>query len=506
MNNAVLHLLSISLAVHSVVHSKEQPGRPNIVFVMADDLGLGDVGFHRRKFERKEVIVPTPNLDRLAEGSLWFTDGHSSTALCSPTRYCTMSGNLNYRSYAPWGVWGTFRESPFGEGQVTLGTVTRDAGYATAFIGKWHLGGDFKRSDGPGIYRGEDRGKAGLPVDLTRWVSGGPQSLGFQYDFTLPCGIQGPVYLAYENGEWSPFSKDSSIIHLDRESALDPGFVSDKGPGPGDSGWDTRKVSGILAGKAVSFIRGQKKDQPFFLCYWSPNVHLPHCPPDRLDGVEVAGRTPSKHLDTVIEFDVQIGMIVEALKETGALGNTLIVVTSDNGGLVDKAGQQAGHQSNGGFRSNKNSPFEGGHRVPFFVHWPGKVAPGSSPIPVTTHDLLATFAAVAGTDVPADQAMDSTNLLPLFLGDPSFRRPSELLLQAGSKNELIFRDGPWKLVIQTDRNLSKFEPMALFHLGKNPQEKEAGNLVGDPAEKERVQSMLKRYLEIRRSKVPTKGS
>ncbi len=207
--------------------------KPNIVFILADDLGLGDVSFYNRKILNKEPYVETPNIDALAEQGLWFTDGHSATALCAPTRYAVMSGNNNYRSYAPPGVWSTFAPSAFKKGEVTLGTVVRDAGYQTGFIGKWHMGGDFYIPGTQKIYRGAKSGNLIGKVDVSRWIDGGPKYCGFDYDFTTPCGIQGPMYLAYENQSWYPLGKDSKLIFFNEETAKHPKDVSDKGPGPG---------------------------------------------------------------------------------------------------------------------------------------------------------------------------------------------------------------------------------------------------------------------------------
>ena len=210
---------------------------PNIVVIMADDLGLGDISFHVRSIQNKVPVVETPAIDELASHSLWFTDGHSATALCAPTRYAVMSGNNNYRSYAPWGVWSTFGESAFKPNHATLGTVVRDAGYHTGFIGKWHLGGDFYIPGSDAFYRGPKNGDLTGKVDMTRFVSGGPRDCGFDYDFTTPCGIQGPIYLLYENQEWSPIADDSQIIFLNEDTAVHPKDISDKGPGLGDSQW-----------------------------------------------------------------------------------------------------------------------------------------------------------------------------------------------------------------------------------------------------------------------------
>ncbi|MGJ8724163.1 MAG: sulfatase family protein [Roseibacillus sp.] len=494
-------LFTATLLTTSLLLSANE--RPNIVFIMADDLGLGDVAFHRKNFQQKDIIVPTPNIDALAEQALWFTDGHSSTALCSPTRYCAMTGNHNYRSYAPWGVWGAFRESPIKKDDATLGTVTRDAGYTTAFIGKWHLGGDFYTQGTQEIYRSTERGNPDFKVDVSQWIGGNPKSFGFDYDFTLPCGIQGPVYTAYENGTWAPFSSDSTIVFLNKDNALDPRFISDKGPGPGDSHWNTKEVGPLLANKAAAFIKKQSREQPFFLCYWSPNVHLPHCPPEEINGVKIAGQTPTAHLDTILDLDQQVKTITDALKKSGAFENTLLIFTSDNGGLNDGPAQKAGHASNGGFRGTKNAPHEGGHRVPFFATWPGIIQPGTSDAVVTTHDVLATIAAAAGKPVTNEQAPDSLNFLHILKGKSKNTGRKEVLLQGGSKNELIFRQGQWKLIIQSNHKLSKFEPTGLFNLSDNVKELEKDNLIQSPEYQSRVQTMLTRYLDLRKTKAPT---
>ena len=144
--------------------------------------------------------------------------------------------------YAPWGVWSTFGESAFKPNHATLGTVVRDAGYQTGFVGKWHLGGDFYIPGSDVFYRGPKNGDLTGKVDMTQFVSGGPRDCGFEYDFTTPCGIQGPIYLLYENHVWSPIADDSQIIFLNENTAVHPKDISDKGPGLGDSKWDSRKI------------------------------------------------------------------------------------------------------------------------------------------------------------------------------------------------------------------------------------------------------------------------
>lgn len=474
----------------------------NVVFIMADDVGLGDIGYYHRQRTGEQPIVETPHLDALAVAGKRFSDAHSSTALCSPSRYCAMSGNLCHRSYAPWGVWGSFRPTPFKSGDATLGRVAKRAGMATGFFGKWHLGGDFARASDPSkTYRGNDRGDEPLDVDVSRILGAGPKSVGFDESCTLPCGIQGPLYVAYRNGEWEPFSPDSELIHYTADTAISPKFVSDKGPGMGDSHWDPRRAGPMLSKRAVKFIaKNAKENQPFFLCYWSPMVHVPHEPPREFDGRKVRGETPTRHLDMLIDLDQQVGRIVGALKKAGQYEQTLIVFSSDNGGLRDGRGQKAGHDSSGGFRGFKNDPYEGGHRVPFFATWPEVISTDSeSEEPVAVHDLVATMASLLDQPLEEHQAMDSLDLAPLLFGKTLPKAREDFLLQGGSRHELIYRQGDWKLIVQSDHKVTKFEPIALFDLAANPLEEESSNLIDDPEQADRAASMFKRYTELRES-------
>lgn len=474
---------------------------PNVVVIMADDLGLGDVSHHVRQVMGKEPVFETPALDTLAQSGMWFTDGHSATSLCSPTRYCVMSGNNNYRSRAPWGVWNTFAETPFKEGEATLGSVVRDAGYTTGFVGKWHLGGDFKSANAPTIFRGKDKQIRPEQVDLSQMLGGGPLDWGFDYGFTLPCGIQGPVYTAYQNGKWYPLDASSELVFLDETNAIHPKDITSKGPGTGDSHWDTREIGKLISAKAADFIDENAGKKPFMLYYCSPMPHLPHCPPAEFDGRKVAGSTPSRHLDCVVDLDCQVARILAALERNRVRDNTLIIFMSDNGGLVniDPDDKGLGYNSAGGWSGGKNSPLEGGHRTPFIASWPAKIKAGTvrDDLVVNT-DLLATLAALVGTEVPPDEAMDSRNILPLFLGGDLEDR-KHVLLQAGSNCEVMYRRDPWKLIIKSDWKCATWEPKALFNLDKTPKERPTNNQINNPESKALVDELSNEYLRIRKS-------
>jgi len=475
------------------------PDQPNIVFIMADDFGPGDISRQHQERTGQAALAATPTLDALANEGLWFSDAHSPTSLCSPSRYAVMTGNYNYRSYAPWGVWGTFRPSAVAADDATLGSVAQAAGYNTGFIGKWHLGGDFYHKGTSEVFRGNDRSGQPLDVDMSKWIAASPKDLGFNYDYTLPTGVQGPIYLALENNVWAPFNDRSELIHYDQTTAKNLSFISDKGPGPGDSEWDTAQINKILADKATGFIeRSAAAKRPFFMCYWSPAVHLPHIPPAELSGEKMRDTTPSHHTDMNRVFDWEVEQIVKALKAADVYQDTIIIVSSDNGGLWDPVAEKAGHLSNGGVRGTKNHPWEGGHLVPLIVTWPDVIEPNTrSDALINGTDIIATLAEIVGTRLLDSQAKDSYSFLPLLKGDRNFQARDEVMLQAGAQCELMFRQGDWKLVMQSDWQLSKMEPIALFNLADNPLEKATENLIHNPEYAPKLKAMHARYLSVR---------
>jgi len=496
----VCHLLLLSFAGLAVAAE-----RPNIVIIMADDVGYGDISFYNEKIAEKKAHVRTPNIDALAATGIWFTDAHSPASLCSPTRYSVMSGNNTYRSYAPWGVWSSFKKNAITKDDLTLGRVAKKAGYTTGFVGKWHLGGTFHKKGTKIAYKGKSKGEASKIPDLREWIAGHPRELGFDYDFTVPSGVQGPLYVAFENSRWYPLSENSSLIYMDEETSKHPEYISDKGPGMGDTAWNPTALNKLLAQKAEQFIHSNAGQSPFLLNYWSPAVHVPHLPPNKWGDESIAGTNATVHLDMVSTLDLEVSTIVKALKTAGVYDNTLIVFTSDNGGLEDVTAAKLGHNSAGELRGSKGSAYEGGHRVPLVVSWPGHISQHSQvDALVSGTDLLATVAAILSVEVNPEQAKDSWNLLPLIKGKKGARERRELMIQgAGNTGLVIFRDANWKLIIRSDKKLKKFQPAALFDLSHNPQEEESKNLVEHVDHADRAKTMLARYIEIRKSGVRT---
>lgn len=481
--------------------------KPNVIVVLADDIGTGDISYYR-KMHSDKIVVETPAIDELAKNGMIFTDAHSPAALCAPSRYAVMTGSNCYRSYAPWGVWGAYQPSPIEPNQLTLGKLMKQAGYQTAFFGKWGFGMDFLEKDNASkIYR-SPRKRVELGVDIRQIVGKGPIENGFDYSLTFPAGIQNVPYAVYENQKWMPLEASSEIGYISQENMTKLDVKLDKDEGLGDTNWDPHNMGPLIANKAIDYIENVNADKPFFMYYCSLAVHLPHTPSKELDGQKIAGTTPSHHLDVVKELDVQMDMLIKALKKKGVYDNTIIMFTSDNGGLLKPNTIKSGHRSSNIYRGAKNQAYEGGHRVPFIASWPGKIKSKSiSEVPVLGLDVLGTLAAITNQTIDENQAKDSANLLPVLLGENSNNVHPFLMLQSGTgKQGIIEKDG-WKLIVQfskKDKTDKTRTPFALFNLNDNVIEKEAQNLIGVAKYKNKVTELFNLFNETRDSGIKTK--
>ncbi|AUP80569.1 sulfatase family protein [Flavivirga eckloniae] len=496
-----LFLYFLALSIQSFGQSK-----PNVIVVLADDIGVGDISHYRKRHSDK-IIVETPALDKLAKEGIIFTDARSPAALCAPTRYAIMTGNHCYRSYAPWGVWGSYQRSPLKPNQLTLGSLMKNAGYKTSFFGKWGFGIDFPRKDDiTKVYRG-DRSKPELDVNVTKVLGNGPKQHGFDYSLLFPAGIQDVPYVVYENEQWMPLHKKSEITYISQENMTKIGVKLDKSEGLGDSYWDPHDMGPLLANKAVEYIKSSKKNEPFFMYYCALAVHKPHTPAASLNGKSIAGTTPSKHLDLVKELDIQMDMLIKTLKQKGIYENTLIIFTSDNGGLLIPETLKSGHRPSDIYRGGKNQRFEGGNKVPFIVSWPAKIKPNRmSNKPVIGIDIMATLAAITNQKFEEDQAMDSSNLLPILVDEKDIETHPFVMIQAGTGKEVIIVENNWKLIIQVDkkdRTDLKRHPIALFNLTDNPSEKGEKNLISNAKYKAKIDKLLNLYNSTRDSKIKT---
>jgi len=504
--------MALLVGVPLVAQVKE---KPNVVVIMADDIGLGDISFYHRERTGKEALVPTPHIDQLINEGMRFSDAHSPASLCAPTRFSMMTGNYSYRNMRPWGVWGTNVDALIEPDFTTVGRLAQAGGYHTAFFGKWGLGGVWKT-------------KNKKVIDYTREEQG-PQYFGFNYSLSLPQGIQDPPYIFYENKQWMKIKPDSELKHIPVEQT---GYGGD-GPesrkprdrsGIGDSNWDPTLAGSILAGKAVEYIQRQVSDdqkQSFYLYYCSQAVHVPHTPPEELDGQKVAGLTLGAHGDMIVEFDVQVGMIVKALKKAGVYRNTLLILTSDNGGLdYNPVLKKAGHQSSNVLKGKKGSISEGGHRVPFIAVWPNKIKPNTvSDVPVVSHDTVATIATLAGQPIDRTVVKDSANLLPILLGREDATLKRNITHRGENGPSYAIREGDWKLVMQGnfgskntktnnfkkiyDGTLPEIKPVELYNLKDNLSEDSSQNLVDNPEYASLVKRLMTTYKRLRQTGEPT---
>ncbi|UXP32041.1 arylsulfatase [Reichenbachiella agarivorans] len=492
MKNYIIYALTLLLAMGNTVYAQS----PNVIVILADDIGTGDISHYQRHFDQ-QVVVETPHIDRLASEGMYFTDAHSPAALCAPSRYAIITGNSTFRSYAPWGVWGAYQPSPIEDEDLTLGELMQGAGYRTGFFGKWHMGGDWRRKSNPDeIYRAP-RNEPEMDIDLTERIAGGPMQNGFDYAFTFPSGIQDVPYAVFENNRWYPLTDSSELTLITQQKMNKLDVKLDKDEGLGDSAWDPHDMGPLLAQKAVNFI-AQNSAEPFFMYYCSEAVHLPHTPPATLNGESIAGTYPVPHMDMIKELDEQIGMMIAALKAQGVYENTLIVITSDNGGLGFRETLATGHQPSSIYSGHKNSILEGGHRVPLIASWPGQIQPGSSSdAAVQGLDIHATLADILSQKVGKQQAVDSRSMLPLLQGkDKAIRK--QMIIQGGTSREMAYYEGDWKLIVQFDQkdNSNKTRtPKALYNLKEDIKEK--NNLL--QSENRRVQKMFVRFNEMRDS-------
>ena len=379
-------LRSVTAVFICLLLSSLQPGfaqdRPNVLFVVADDVGLGDVtAFHAQS------RVDTPTITQLASEGMRFTDAHTSAAKCAPSRYSIITGNYHWRGRKGWGQWQFKGGSQILTGQQTLGDVMQQAGYKTAFIGKSHLGADFYEKGSNNFAKNSTPESE---VDFSRRFEEGPLDTGFDYSFLIMRGIQGSPYAWFENDLL--LGDPDEMIHWAEGNYGDTSIRSE---GIGLPEWNTREVGPDLLQSAIDFIDSHHSDnlrdgtdQPFFLYYNTQAVHSPFVPPLELDGTQIMGATISDRLDMVVEIDVALRVLLEELSSRGLLETTLIVFTSDNGATKTGDEVNRGHDSAAGFRGDKGMIYEGGHRVPLIVKWGDGTSGGSRVPPGTVRDSL----------------------------------------------------------------------------------------------------------------------
>ena len=397
---------------------------PNVVVIFADDLGYGDLSCYGA------TKVKTPNIDQLASQGRRFTDAHATSAVCTPSRYALLTGQYPFRVdlWPPVFLKTGLVVDP---NRTTVADIMKRAGYDTACIGKWHLG---------------------FGTDTPNWngeLKPGPLELGFDSYFGMPVVNSHPPFVYVENHHVVGLDPNDPLVYdqVAETRIFDEKMGIDQiGGGKAAHGlYDDEYVGTTLANRSTDWIRGHK-DNPFFLYFATTNIHHPFTPHPRFQGTSQAGR----YGDFIHELDWIVGEVMNALEEEGLVEITLLIFTSDNGGMINRGGQEAwklGHNQNGELFGFKFDAWEGGHRVPFIARWPGKITTGSTSDQLVSNiDLIATLAALVGENLEKDEGPDSFNILSALTGKPTEPIRDHLALAAFRKTHLSLREGDWMYI------------------------------------------------------------
>lgn len=421
---------------------------PNVVYILADDLGWGDLGCYNR-----DSAIPTPHADRLAREGIRFTDMHSPSSVCTPTRYGILTGRYAWRTRLERGVLWGYSPNLIEPGRMTVASLLRQHGYRTAAIGKWHLGlGEHEKTD------------------YSRPLRPGPLDHGFEYFFGIPASLDMDPYLWVENDR----AVEAPTHRI--EGRNQPRGVFWR-PGAIAPSFRLEEVLSTLTGRAVRYIRAQSPERPFFLYVALTSPHTPWLPGPAFRGKSKAG----DYGDFVAETDDALGRILQALDETGLGKETLVIFTSDNGAHwtpEDKA--RYAHRANAGWRGMKADIWEAGHRVPFLARWPGRIPAGTtSDYLGCLTDLAATLAELLGVELPPEAAEDSFSMLGALLARKDVGPRPPVVLHS-SEGMFAIREGPWKLIRGlgsggfSEPRLVEPKPGEpagqLYHLGRDPGE------------------------------------
>ncbi|WP_346238377.1 arylsulfatase [Niabella insulamsoli] len=428
---------------------------PNIIYVLADDLGYGDVAALN-----KDSKIATPGLDRLAAEGMLFTDAHSPSAVCTPTRYSIVTGRYNWRSTLKKGVLSGDSPALIDPERKTVATILKDAGYHTAYIGKWHLGWNWgKGADGS--------------IDFSLPVRNNPNQNGFEYAYGFSGSLDMPPYVYVENGKSTAipknYTENKDYQAMWRKGLTAPDFVHEE-------------VLPNFFNRAFDYIRKQANgEKPFFLYLPLPSPHTPILPSKEWQGK--SGLNP--YADFVMMTDAYIQKLEAVIKEAGIEENTLIIFTSDNGCSPRanfKELEAKGHFPSGPFRGTKADIFEGGHRVPFIAKWPRVIKPGSRcDQTICLVDFMATCAEITKTKMPDNAGEDSYSMLPLFNSPNQSGYQRTTTIHHSINGSFAIRKGAWKLILCRDSGgwsdpvpakskLLNLPPVQLYNLAQDPGE------------------------------------
>lgn len=462
-----LCLFSASLGSHAkaeqLKNSKiKNSDTPNIVFILTDDLGYGDISALNPKGK-----ITTPHVDKLAKEGLIFTDAHSSSSVCTPTRYSILTGRYNWRSRLKQGVLNGSSSALISPERATIASVLKKKNYATGCVGKWHLGWSWGKSE-------ENK------TDFTKDISSGPLSVGFDYFYGISASLDMPPYIYVRNN--TPTAKSTST------TKARGGFEYLRAGVIGDD-FVIEDCFSHLTKQAQTYIENQAKTKkPFFLYLPMPAPHTPILPSKEFQGK--SGLNP--YADYVLMVDDAVGKITKTLTDTGIANNTLVVFTSDNGcspqASFDELAKK-GHYPNYIYRGYKADLYDGGHRIPCIVRWPAKVARGKIDQTICLSDFMATFASLAGEKLADNEGEDSYDLSPLLLGSTSATPLREATVHHSIDGCFTLRKGDWKILFAPDSGgWSQPRPAKKKNTEISFPEIQLYNMKNDPAEQKNIAS------------------
>lgn len=435
---SIFRYLSIVLLVLPLA-SEARDGQPNILLILTDDLGYGDVGCYN-----SESKVATPNIDRLAAEGMRFTDAHSPSTVCTPTRYSIMTGRMAFRTGNPIIFTGAGGPNLIEEGRLTLPEMLRGKGYSTALVGKWHVGLTFQDSEGKPILKG------GLDsvqrIDYSRPITDSPIHRGFDRFFGTACCPTTDWLYAFIDGDRIPVPP----THLIDKSIIPKNpYTEDCRTGMIAPDFDMQEIDMIFLKKSLGFLDEQaakSPEKPFFLFHSTQAAHLPSLPGKDFQGKTKAG----PHGDFIAELDHVVGTLVKKIDDLGMKQDTLIILTSDNGPEVTSVvNMRKDYQHDGArpWRGVKRDQWEGGHRVPFIARWPGQIPAATiSAQTVCLTDLMATCASITGATLPRNAAEDSFDMKSVLLGKSDGKPVRDFTLHQTWTFDLAIRRGDWKFL------------------------------------------------------------
>ncbi|MGI6455429.1 MAG: sulfatase family protein [bacterium] len=473
-------VMSAGLALGAgVVHPQDNAQLPNIVLILADDMGYGDLSCLNPNSK-----IHTPNMDRLAKEGIILTDAHSPSAVCTPTRYGILTGRYGWRTRLKSGVLWGWSPPLIEPDRLTLASLLKKKGYRTGCVGKWHLGLGWQSTQERTFSDKSDEN--GEHVDYSKPIKNGPIALGFDYFFGIPASLDMDPYVYIENDRVVA----EPVEHVPRREY--PGYYR---AGPIAPGFSFEGVLPTITMKAQEFIIRENQnhsEQPFFLYFPLTAPHTPWVPNDYVKGKSEAG----VYGDFVKEVDFSVGTILDTLERLGLAENTLVILTSDNGaheahigkhnnGYSDANEKNFGHEANFIFRGQKADAWDGGHRVPFLARFPKRVPAGiCSGETVCLTDFMATFAALVEEPLPDNAGEDSYNLLPALTGQKPDQPIREATVHHSMDGMFSIRKGDWKLI--AGLGSGGFTQPKRIEPAEGEPEGQLYNLADDPGEEQNL--------------------